>query len=597
MVDVPSLVSLSIDAVKRDFLRGDDLLPHVYELPPELFNSLVECLPPLALQKLQSEMPFKNYDDYDLSSGDLKIGKKRGRNGNFDTAWKALFKSRWPDHVERVQPLDWQQIYWEYHVQDCLDEAAEVALLPSFSGCLGEIQILESILQHIGYADDMSNLTSDYLKLSYHCQQFGCYVRRLRLQNVHCVLESCRLLRNSNLQSVVVRCIRSMEHVDGLCKLLNQNSRTLTSLEFVHCKITSSFMDAICGSLYMSGAETHQIQHFSISSSSFHEMDPVSLAHSLASFLLSGRSLRSLKLRDNHLDCIFARRIFSTILDASSSLTSLDLSGNNIAGWLSNFNWRSGVTKSLQSLRILNLGGSNLQKDDAGNLRYALVQMPSLEILDLSDNPMEDDGVRSLIPYFAEASKSCSPLTDLNLENCELSCDGLAQLLDALSTLAKPLNYLSLAHNVLGSQVAEALGKFWGTSIQILNLEGIGLGPSGFQKLEDIITENVKLVEINISKNRGGIETAKFLSKLIVHAPKLVAVNAAYNLMPEESLPLICSALKISKGHLEKVDLTGNLWDYRPSHDAMLAEFQHNGRPILILPSSVALNVPYDDDP
>ncbi|KAL4351978.1 hypothetical protein GQ457_06G028490 [Hibiscus cannabinus] len=576
MVRVPSLVSLSIDAVKRELLRGDDLLPYVYELPPELFNSLVECLPPLALEKLQSEMPFKNYDDYDFSIGDLKIGRKRGRNGNFDTAWKALFKFRWPDHVERVQPVDWQQIYWEYHVQDCLDKAAEVASLPSFSGCLGEIQILESILQYIGYVDGMSNSTSDYMKLSYQCQQFGCYVRHLRLQNVHCVLESCQLLRNSNLQSVVVRWIRSMEYVDGLCKLLNQNCRTLTSLEFVHCKITSNFMDAICGSFYMSGVETHQIQNFSISSSSFHEMDPVSLAHSLASFLSSGRSLGSLKLRDNHLDWNFARRIFSTVLDASSNLTSLDLSGNNIAGWLSNFNWRSGVAKSLQSLRILDLGGNNLQKDDAGNLRYALVQMPSLEILDLSDNPMEDGGLRSLIPYFAEASKSCSPLTDLNLENCELSSDGVAQLLDALSTLERPLNHLSLAHNVLGSQVAEALGKFWGTSIQKLNLEGIGLGPSGFQKLKDIITENLKLVEINISKNRGRIETAKFLSKLIVHAPKLVAVNAAYNLMPEESLPLICSALKTAKGHLEKVDLTGNRWDYRPSHDTMLAEFQHN---------------------
>ncbi|KAK8269771.1 hypothetical protein V6Z11_D11G149200 [Gossypium hirsutum] len=604
MVNVPSLVSLSIDALKRELIHGDDLLPHVYELPLELFNSLVECLPPLALQKLQSEMPFKNYDDYGPSSDDLKMGRKRGRYGNFDTAWKALFKFRWPDLAECVKPVDWQQIYWETHVQNCLDEAAEIALLPSFSGCLGEIQILENILQYIGYVDDMSNLASDYLKLSHHCQQFGCYSRRLRLQNVLCVLESCQLLRKSNLQSLVVQWIRSSEHVAGLCKLLNQNSRTLTSLEFVHCKISSSFMDTICGSLCSSGAETHQIHHFSISSSSFHEIDPVSLAHSLASFLSSGRSLRSLKLCDNNLDRNFAKSVFSTLLDSSCSLTSFDLSENNISGWLSIFNWKSntflsssGVTKSLQSLRILKLGGNNLQKDDAGNLRYVLVQMPSLEILDLSDNPIEDDGIRSLIPYFAEASKSCSPLTDLNLGSCELSSDGVILLLDVLSTLARPLNSLSLADNGLGSQVAEALGKFWGTSIQVLNLEGIGLGPSGFRKLRDIRMENLKLVKLNISKNRGGIETAKFLSKLILHAPKLVAVNAAYNLMPAESLPLICSALKTAKGHVEQVDLRGNICEYQPSHDTMLAEFQHNGKPILILPSSVALNIPYDDDP
>ncbi|KAK6238981.1 hypothetical protein QUC31_004450 [Theobroma cacao] len=583
---------------------GDDLIPHVYELPPELFNSLVNCLPPLALQKLQSEMLFRSYDDYDSTSDDLKNGRKRGRNGNFDKAWKALFKLRWPDLVNCVQPVDWQQIYWETHVQSCLDEAAELALLPSFSGCLGAIQISENILKYIGYVDHMSNSASELLKLSYHCQQFGNYARCLRLQNVLCVVESSQLLRNSKLQSLVVRWIRSFEHADGLCKLLSQNCKTLTSLKFVHCKLSSSFMDAICGSLYLGGAETHQIQHFSVSTSSFLEPNPVSLAHRLASFLSAGRSLCSLKLCDNHLDWNFARRVFSTLLDASSSLSILDLSENNIAGWLSNFNWRSnallsssGVAKSLQSLRILNLRGNNLRKDDAGSLRYALVHMPSLEILDLSDNPIEDDGIRSLIPYFAEASKMFFPLTDLNLENCELSYDGVTQLLDALSSVGKPLNSLSVADNGLGSQVAEALGNFWGTSIQVLNLEGIGLGPSGFRKLKDVGMEDLMLVEINISKNRGGIETAKFLSKLIRQAPKLIAVNAAYNLMPVESLIIICSALKTATGHLEQVDLTGNIWDYQPSHDTMLAEFQHNGRPILILPSSVASDVPYDDDP
>lgn len=51
---------------------------------------------------------------------------------------------------------------------------------------------------------------------------------------------------------------------------------------------------------------------------------------------------------------------------------------------------------------------------------------------------------------------------------------------------------------MLSSRVAEALGNFWSTSIQVLNLEGIGLGPSGFQKLKDVGMENLMLVEINI---------------------------------------------------------------------------------------------------
>jgi hypothetical protein len=50
------------------------------------------------------------------------------------------------------------------------------------------------------------------------------------------------------------------------------------------------------------------------------------------------------------------------------------------------------------------------------------------------------------------------------------------------------------------------------------------------------------------SKNRGGFETARFLAKLMSLAPNIIAINTAYNLMPLESLTVICSALKLSKG-------------------------------------------------
>lgn len=51
---------------------------------------------------------------------------------------------------------------------------------------------------------------------------------------------------------------------------------------------------------------------------------------------------------------------------------------------------------------------------------------------------------------------------------------------------------------LLCSQVAPALGKILSASIQVLNVEGIGLGLSGFRELQDGITKDLKLVEINI---------------------------------------------------------------------------------------------------
>lgn len=45
--------------------------------------------------------------------------------------------------------------------------------------------------------------------------------------------------------------------------------------------------------------------------------------------------------------------------------------------------------------------GNNLQMDDANSLKYALIRMPYLEILDLSDNPIEDEGIKSVCFLFS----------------------------------------------------------------------------------------------------------------------------------------------------------------------------------------------------
>ncbi|KAH9785015.1 RNI-like superfamily protein [Citrus sinensis] len=578
MVKAPSLISLAALAVKRELLLGDDVIPYVCELPADLFDILLTYLPPLALQKLQTKIkPFRDGDDCGSPDYCFENGRKHGRYGNFNTVWKKLFKTRWSGVTDQIEPVDWQQRYWEAHVQGCLDEAAELVVLPSFRGLISDINISDTILNYIGYEQQMNHLACDYSKLSYHCQQFGHYARCLRLQNALCVEETC---------------------VQALCKLLIQNSETLASLEFLHCKLSPSFVEGICRSLCSKRKRIHKIENLSIDISSFIENCPSSVVVELVSFLSSGRSLCSLKLRHCHLDRDFGRMVFSSLLEASSSLSILDLSGNSIGGWLSKYDrsgplFSLGAGKSLQSLRLLNLRGNNLCKADARDLGSALVHIPNLEILDISDNTIEDDGIRSLIPYFVQASERCNPLVELYLENCELSGRGVSQLLDTLSTLRRPPTSLSIADNNLGSHIAASLGKFFGTSVQVLNIGAIGLGSSGFRSISVRLTFSWNWS----SKNRGGVETAKFLSKLMSLAPDLVEVNAGYNLMPLESLTIICSALKVAKGHLQRLDLTGNNWELQPSHVSMLSEFRHNGLPILILPTLQALDVPYDDEP
>lgn len=312
--------------------------------------------------------------------------------------------------------------------------------------------------------------------------------------------------------------------------------------------------------------------------------------------------LSSLRLCDDHLHQNFAKMVLETLLDSTSGITLLDLSENNITGWLSHLKWEFtksiqlsfGIDKSLASLRFLNLRNNNLQKNDADYLKYALVHMPKLEILDLSNNPIEDDGIKSLIPYFSEMSETHFPLVDLRLENCELTCDGVSQLLRTLSTWKKQLRALSVGENDLKSKIGTHLGLYLCKGIQTLNIQDIGLGSSGFQGAQEEIKGELMLTYINISNNRGGHETGSFLSKLISFAPKLAEINAGYNFMPVESLSVICSSLKITRGKLELLDLTGNTaCEQYADHD----EFQMNGKCILRFGSSFSSTIPYDDDP
>lgn len=58
---------------------------------------------------------------------------------------------------------------------------------------------------------------------------------------------------------------------------------------------------------------------------------------------------------------------------------------------------------------------------------------------------------------------------------------------------------------------------------------------------------HVRFAVSHYSKNRGGLETARFLSKLIPLAPKLISIDASYNLMPPEALLMLCESLRTAK--------------------------------------------------
>ncbi|XP_052139440.1 uncharacterized protein LOC127757888 [Oryza glaberrima] len=580
-------------------------------LPWELLHRLASLLPPAALEALHHAA----HDRCCFSAATAAVGFagpdgdrrgiKRSRCEDFNPEWQALFRLRWPrcDNAghDGLLTVDWQRQYWEKHLQECLDEAAESALLPSFYGSIDELTIPAKIVSCILHSKDISQ---QYSRLSYHCSRFGRYARCLRLQSVLCTAEISGLLQCSKLEKLMfVRIISDLE-VNGVCMLLSCHAETLLSLEFIHCQLSPAVMDKICSSVLQKGSVNHGIQNFSIKSSRICESNPLNISAGLLDFLSMGKSLQLLSLNDTKMQPLFAKTIVHTLLGSSSGIRTLEISENNIAGWLKTMDKRFACFSSalesnisLNSLTLLSMRGNNLNKGDIEDLCKILVKMPNLRDLDISDNPIMDEGIRLLICFISRTLRKEKSLSRLRAENCDLTNIGVTELLECLSSVSEPLNLLSIADNHLGSSVAVALAKFLGSGVRELNIEDIGLGPLGFQILEEALPADVALSHINVSKNRGGIRAARFVSRLIKQAPGLLSVNAGSNLLPPESMKVICDVLKQKNTcNLERLDLMGNMHLSDAAFPAAL-EFRKHGKQILIVPSQPGACAPYDDDP
>nr|CAB3459682.1 unnamed protein product [Digitaria exilis] len=487
---VPSLLSLCLDAAAARLTRDcagvgtggagwpggfveegggeadeDHLGPEqvAEALPWELLHRLASRLPPAALELLHHAAQARCCYPSDTTAGlgeqdDDRRGMKRSRCEDFNTAWQSLFKLRWPHNFntghDSMVTVNWQQQYWERHLQECLDEATESALLPSFCGSIGDLSVSAKIMNSIYRSEDISQQHS---RLTCQLRRFGCYARCLRLQGVLCTTETYDLLQYCKLERLMFIRIISEPEISGWLSKVNKSSTSLSTL-------------------------------------------------------------------------------------------------------------KSDI--SLNSLSVLNLRGNNLQDDDVVDLHKILFKMPNLRDLDISCNPIMDEGISI----------------------------GVGTLLECLTSAKQPLDMLSIADNSLGSRVAPALAKFLGSHVRDLNVEDIDLGTLGFQILEEALPMEVALSHINISKNRGGIRAAYFVSRLILRGPNLISVNAAANILPSESLEVICNTLKQRTGNLERVDLSGNIHLSGAISPAFL-EFKKHGKSILVIQSNFRTYVPYDDDP
>ncbi|XP_048856624.1 NACHT, LRR and PYD domains-containing protein 12-like [Brienomyrus brachyistius] len=235
--------------------------------------------------------------------------------------------------------------------------------------------------------------------------------------------------------------------------------------------------------------------------------------------------LNSCDLIDKHCEVLT-----SALRSNSSPLRELDLSDNNLED--SGVKLLSAALGDLHcKLEILRLSGCRVTEEGCSYLASALRSNPShLRELDLSYNHPGDSGVKLLSAVLEDPS--CK-LEKLQVGRCELTekcCEALAS---ALRSNSSPLRELDLSDNDLQDSGVKLLSAGLGDlhcKLEILRLSGCRVTEEGCSSLASALRSNPSyLRELDLSYNHPGDSGVKLLSAVLEDPScKLEKLNVDY---------------------------------------------------------------------
>ncbi|KAM9308939.1 NACHT, LRR and PYD domains-containing protein 3-like [Gastrophryne carolinensis] len=188
-----------------------------------------------------------------------------------------------------------------------------------------------------------------------------------------------------------------------------------------------------------------------------------------------------------------------SVITTNTSLTSLDLRENPLQD--------SGIKLLCEGLRHpgcvlqeLGLRGCDLTSSCCADLCSVITTNTSLTSLDLSQNPLQDAGIKLLCEGLRHPG---CVLQELRLEGCGLTSSCCADLCSVITTNTS-LTSLDLSRNPLQDSgiklLCEGL-RHPGCVLQYLRLEGCGLTSSCCADLCSVITTNTSLTSLALSGN------------------------------------------------------------------------------------------------
>ena len=208
------------------------------------------------------------------------------------------------------------------------------------------------------------------------------------------------------------------------------------------------------------------------------------------------------------------------------------------------------------SINLINLSSNRLKLKDFKIINEFSNRIKfKLSKLDISDNELDDTCLINLLNFIEK----------LNLVSLDLSKNLL--VFSEITVDCKIQNFrnikdLNLSYNKLTSESAKYISLLVsnGSHVTDLNLEGNEIEMEGIKLLTDtmIINKDLELLNLNISRNKIGVEGTIYLSALFYKEHcKIMSLDISENKIEGTGARSLCESLVDNK-YLEELNLKGN---------------------------------------
>ena len=288
----------------------------------------------------------------------------------------------------------------------------------------------------------------------------------------------------------------------------------------------------------------------------------------------------------------------------NTCLTSLDLSNNELNDEGAVQLGKALASNNKQHIKELKLSRNNIGNRGARALGAGLVASTTLEVLVLSNNEIQDQGIAALAqgcrtlrrlsldnnrisPQGAVAlgqalssskkdggGSSCCRMVELSLEANHMGNEGTLALAKMLTSPESKLRLLNLRKNHIGDNGCEGIGQALGcnSALEILNLGDNEIGGDGVSRLARGLLTNKALRRLILSGNKIGNETQSLGRAL--SSSSLAELWLCNNSVGDAGLQGIGQSLPTNKA-LRKLLLDNNKWTRR-GLEAVLPRFAAN---------------------